>query len=393
MTFVLCVLIILVLSFFHVLLHELGHAVPAFLLTKQKVEVYVGSHGNKDHCIKISTRPIDFWIKYNPFSWLGGMCRVTAKDVSVNTQIIYTAIAPVVSIVYFFLVLWSLPAADPYGKLSILPLLLAMGGFTLLAINLLPVNVPLKTGNGTFTYNDGYTLRLLLKAKKIEKQYIEALKYYNNDDYKKASRLFEEIIKEEFIDTLLFRYALSTFVMQKNYAAADRLMKKAYQLNITEAEAIDYLHTGLVKLHNEEYDEAIEKFKKVLELQADDVYALNNLGYTFTMVNRFTEAIVLLDKVIALKPDGAYGYNNRGYAKVKTGDKEEGLSDIKKSLELDNTNSYAYRNMGIYYMETCDYKEALTWLTKARKMDADTPMLTDLLKLTEDKLLTNALAI
>ncbi len=31
-----------------VLLHELGHAIPALILTRQKVSIYIGSYGDPD---------------------------------------------------------------------------------------------------------------------------------------------------------------------------------------------------------------------------------------------------------------------------------------------------------------------------------------------------------
>lgn len=392
MTFVLSIAIMIVLNFVHVVLHELGHAIPAYLLTKQKVEVYIGSYGDKQYCIKISTHPIDCWIKINPLSWFKGLCKPTAKELNINAQLIYTAVAPLVSIVYIFFILYLWADFDPDGKLGIFPVILALGSITLMALNLLPVSRALKMDDGSVTYNDGYTIRILLRVKRIEKQYIQAFEYFNKADYKKSAQLFALIIKKQIMTIDVFRYALYAFVIQKKYDAADGLIKQAYQLNITEVTATDYQYTGTVKLHLEEYDEAIDKYKKALALQTGDYDNLNNLGYTYTLVGQFAKAIVLLDKAIELNPGGAFAYNNRGYAKIKTGDVEGGRADVAKSLELDGTNSYAYRNMGIYHMATGDYKQALSWLTKARKIDAATPMLKVLLKLTEDKLITKALA-
>jgi len=388
MIFFYCVVITFTLSFFHVLLHELGHAIPAYILTKQRVEVYIGSFGDKEGCISITTKPVNFWIKCNPLYWFKGMCRPMAENVTLNMQIVYTAIGPVVSIVYIAFVFYLLPYLDPDGNLSIFPLLLGLAAIAVLAANILPINKVLKTNTG-ITYNDGYTLLLLYKTKRLEKKYVKAFADVEKNNTAEAADFFEIATKKNIINISVFRYALQAFVNEKRFEAANRLIISVPfegEFNSNDLTQISY-----VKMLLNQNDEALAILEKALLLDGNHIYALNNIGYLYTVLNRFSDAFEPLNKAIELNASAAYAYNNRGYAKISTGDMEGGYGDIKKSLELENNNSYVYRNMGIYYMKKENYKEALSWLKKAQNLDANTPMLEDLLKETSDKLLANAL--
>lgn len=388
MIFFTCCVLTFTLSFFHVFFHELGHAIPAFMLTKQKVEVYIGSYGDKNDCIIIKTKPFDFWIKYNPLYWFKGMCRPTAENTTLNIQIIYIALGPVVSIVYISLIFYLLPYFDPDGNLSIFPLLLALAAITVLAANIWPIKKSPKTDN-EITYNDGYSLLLLLKTKRLEKGYIKAFANLEKNNTADAANFFEKATKKDVINVSVFRYALQAFINEKRYDVAKRLINSVSFAD--EFTSNDLTQIAYVKMQFHQNDEAIQILEKALLLDDNNIYALNNIGYLYTVFNRFSDAFAPLNRAIELNAYAAYAYNNRGYAKIGIGDMEGGYADIKKSLELEDNNSYVYRNMGIYYMKSGNYEEAYSWFKKAQSLDANTPMLEELLKETSDKLIDNAL--
>ena len=84
-----------------VLFHELGHAIPAVLLTGEKVKVYIGSYGDPGKSLNFSMGKLSFWIRYDPLTWRGGLCVPTAKTVSFNRQIVYIICGPLHLLILF----------------------------------------------------------------------------------------------------------------------------------------------------------------------------------------------------------------------------------------------------------------------------------------------------
>jgi hypothetical protein len=64
-----------------VLLHELGHAIPAILLTRQKVTIYIGSHGDPKKSLKFKLGLLEGYFRYNPFDWNRGLCVPSARSI------------------------------------------------------------------------------------------------------------------------------------------------------------------------------------------------------------------------------------------------------------------------------------------------------------------------
>lgn len=75
-------------------LHEIGHAIPMALYTKNEVDVYFGSHGQK----KIKNISFRIWkLNFNAncklWAWKGGLCSPKPIVLSIKQQIIYTLLA------------------------------------------------------------------------------------------------------------------------------------------------------------------------------------------------------------------------------------------------------------------------------------------------------------
>ena len=50
---------------FTVLFHELGHAIPAMIMTKEGATIYVGSYGDQKQSFKIHIAGLEIWFRYN----------------------------------------------------------------------------------------------------------------------------------------------------------------------------------------------------------------------------------------------------------------------------------------------------------------------------------------
>jgi len=373
-------LLISLSSTFIVLFHELGHAIPAILLTKQKVTIYIGSYGDPNKSLKINFGALVIFFRYNPFNWRMGLCSPSAETISINKQIVYTLTGPLTSFLLGSFACYFAFAYDLHGFLKLFFIVFLGTAFFDLLNNLIPSETPIKLYDGTYTYNDGYNLKQLFYNKRQPKEYFEAVDLYNEQRFADAAILFASILNKRVNDKNLYRLIISCYIQDKNYEKSKEVLEAfalSFKMNSDDLSNYALSHSQL-GLH----DKAMEIYDKSLQQNPDNIYSLNNKGYTLNLKNRFEEAISYFNRAIELDIDFAYSYNNRGLSKIKLGQVEEGLQDINRSFELDPNNSYCYMNIGIYHFDKGEFDTALQQFLKAKELDSKTYLI--------DKLISDA---
>lgn len=369
-------ILILITRPFTVLFHELGHAIPAALLTKERVTVYLGSYGKTKRSFKVKIGLLDIWLKPSLF-WRIGMCVPTAKDIGLTTKIIYVLGGAVFTFLIAIASTYLIFLFDLHGALKLVSVFFLLSAIYDLYVNLIPKEKEIILDDGSIAYNDGYHLKLLFSYKSFLYDYEKAVANYNNKEYKVCGPLFAKLTMHKLAFEDLYRLAISSFLLSHSY-------KEAYNLcQIFESKYVmlsdDYVNSGLSRSYVEMWDEALLDYDKALELDGENKHALNNKGYQLNLISRYAEAIEWSSKAIEIDPLYAYSYNNMGFAKVMLGNVEEGLNDIYHSIDLDPNNSYTYLNLGIYYLSIDDRNEALNMFTKAKSMDSNTYKIDDYL--------------
>jgi len=374
---VLAVILILIARPLTVLCHELGHAIPAILLTKEKVTIYIGSYGDPKKSIRYKLKLLEIYFRYNPFSWKLGLCVPSAKAVSINRQIIYTVTGPITSLIIATAACYIAFTYDMHGLLKLFLVLFFGSALLDLIVNLIPRNKPIKLYSGTITYNDGYKLKQLFYYKKFPNQYSKAIELYNQQKFLDAAMLFEKMLTDGIKHKDVYRLAINSYLQCKNYVKGKDLTEELKEID--ELTSDDLSNLALCYSQSGLHEKALELYNESLRLNHNNKYSLNNKGFTLNLLNRYEEAIPLLDKAIEIDKDFAYSYNNRGLSKIKIGKTEEGLNDINYSFTLDGNNSYGYRNLGIYNLDKGNYEEALKLFIKANELDETTHLVKELI--------------
>jgi tetratricopeptide (TPR) repeat protein len=364
-----------------VILHELGHAIPALLFTKQKVTVYIGSYGDPKKSIHFKIGLLEFWCSYKIFSWESGLCRLSSNAPSLNKQIIYVLLGPLfplffASIYLYFSIINEFD--DYYVYFGLIFFVLSLLDLK----NLIPDKKPIELYDGNLTYNDGYTLSRLFRHKKNLKQYTEAVDLYNDKEYKKAIPFFDLILKRKVRNEDVYRLNIFANIQIRDFERA-KILFDEYKKDFTLA-SDDYSNGGLIYSELNLHEKALELYDKSLSINGNNVYSLNNKGYTLNLLDRYSEAIPYFDKAIESNELFAYAYNNRGLSKFKTGNVSEGLKDIDKSIEIDKDNSYSYRNLGIYHFDIGEIEKARELFLKSKELDRNTHMIDELILSTEN---------
>lgn len=382
-------LVLAIIRPFTVLFHELGHAVPALLMTKEKVTIYLGSYGDPNKSLHFNIGRLEFWSKYNPFTWRAGLCIPSSTDMSYNQRIFFILAGPFASLIIASIACYLTFAFELHGSLKIILVIFLGSSIFDLYVNLKPSAKPIALYDGNLAYNDGYRLKQLFYFKKLPASYKIAAKLYGEQKYEEAGALFNEMLEKGIKETDIYRLAITSFLQTGKFQLASIWLD---EFTIAETlDADDFSNVALTYAHINEHQKALEYNTKALSLNPVHKYALNNKGYTLNLLNRFEEAIPLFDKSIEIDNDFAYAYNNRGLSKIKIGLQKEGLKDIKHSFTLDENNAYAYRNLGIYHLDRGELTQAMELLRKAKELDETTHGIDDLINETETKLEYNSM--
>jgi len=355
------------------LIHELGHGVPALLLTEGKVTLYLGSYGDPQESIKINIGRLEIFFRKNPFHWKIGLCKMHDQKVSINNQIFVTLMGPIMSLVLALVVTYYVFYANLNEDFVVLLFFFGISTYFDFFANIIPKRRPIELHDGTVTYNDGQLILDLLKYKNLPTEYEEAINLYNNKEFLKAGAILNELIASNHKLDYIYRLAISAYLNAHDYQKAKLVNEKFEKKNgKANFDTNDYNNSGLLKSYLKDFSEGLKDYEKSLELNPDNSLAINNRGYTYNLMKEYEKAIVDFDKAIELEPDHAYPYNNRGLAKIKLGRTEEGLKDIDKSMSLDKDNAYAHMNLGVYYFDIGDYAKALEKFNLALELDENT---------------------
>ncbi|MBQ0736183.1 tetratricopeptide repeat protein [Aquimarina celericrescens] len=371
---------------FTTFLHEMGHAIPALLYTKEGVTIYIGSYGDPKKSLRFRLGRLEIFFKYNPLLWSYGLCVREQIDISINKGIIIILMGPLTSLIIGAFCLYIGVFGSHSDSITFITMMIAISSLLDCYHNSIPDAEPITLHNGKQVHNDGQQLKLLLNYRNLPVEYDKSVEYYNNKKFEKSGELLKKMIQSGTRRDFIYRLAVSSYLQIKEYDKADEINKdfiKKYKKKLT---SVDHYNNGLIKSHKGNIEGSIIDYTESLKLDANNVYSLNNRGYAYNLSGRYEEAIKDFDKAIKLEDSFAYALNNRGLSKIKLGEFENGFTDIEKSLELDSKNSYFYMNLGIYYFDTQDYHKALENFNIAFKLDKDTYLLTEHIEKVKQKL-------
>lgn len=367
-----------------VLLHEIGHAIPALIFTQKTVKIYVGSYGEEKDLIKlsVSTR-LELNIKWNPLKWQKGMVVSHSLHISAAKRIIITSSGPLMSLLLAIISLWTVLQFDLNGFLKLFSAIFFLSALLDLR-NLYPYDTPILLNDGTIIYCDGYNLRMLVKDEKQKKILKKALQLFDIQKYDRSFLLFNKL-QPYLINQVIFQ-RIQELSQTKQFLKAKEFYSRLSSESFFQPDDYTLSNIGVIESNLNAHDLAFNYYNQALALNKNNIYALNNRGFTNIVIARYNDAIADFDKALAIEPDYAYSYANKGFAKIKLGITEEGLSDIYKSISIDDKNSYAYRNLGIYYLEKMNYQQALEQLEIAYQLEPGAYMLNEYMQMAKNEL-------
>ncbi|MFT3934534.1 MAG: tetratricopeptide repeat protein [Chitinophagaceae bacterium] len=354
-------------AFLCTLVHEMGHAIPSFLFSKKKVDVYIGSSGEVFPSIKLPIGRFALHVSHNPFRWLTGMC-IYEDQLSYNKSLVTIITGPIASVLLTLLTykLLELRESISFTGWYLGVILLFAGWQSLLSI----IPFKLKPNSSNIIGNDGYQFLYYLQLKRYAPQISTFNQLIADGKNAEAVNAYENELKGKSNADQVDRLAIWAYTQTKDYSRALELSKSL--IKKPTANAMDLIHNGILYSMIEKHEKAIEQCRLALEMDPANFYGWCAMSYSQNVLQQYDAAIESADKALAIKPDFAAALDNRGLARLKTGLLEEGKADIEEAIRLDNQPSELYRNLGIYYLLKKDFQQALTLFEKAKSIDPNT---------------------
>ncbi|MFC1494397.1 tetratricopeptide repeat protein [Thermodesulfobacteriota bacterium] len=118
---------------------------------------------------------------------------------------------------------------------------------------------------------------------------------------------------------------------------------------------------ALVYQDIDEYDLALNHFKKAIQLKPDFSEAYNNLGVLYSEKGKFKEALESFDKAVSniLYTTPHFAYHNMGLVYYRIKDNKKAIDYYNKAIEQAPYYVDAYIDLGIVYENTGKYEDAI----------------------------------
>jgi tetratricopeptide (TPR) repeat protein len=135
--------------------------------------------------------------------------------------------------------------------------------------------------------------------------------------------------------------------------------------------ASTYMEKGWSLISLGDYGAAIQALEKALTLSPGAIDATSLLGWAQMLNEDYDEALGNFSKVLMKEPANALARINVGYICLKKGIFGEAIEHLSKAIRLDNDRKatlYAHYYLGLVYLEREMYEDAQTFLHKTLKL-------------------------
>jgi tetratricopeptide (TPR) repeat protein len=142
-------------------------------------------------------------------------------------------------------------------------------------------------------------------------------------------------------------------------------------LELTPESAAANLNLGIALAETGELDSAIERYGKALEIQPDYAEVHNNMGSALARTGRLEEAIEQYQASIRIDPESAEAYNNLAVAQVRAGKQNDAIASFRKAVELSPESAEFHTNLGRALASRRQFDEAIRHFKDAVEVNPD----------------------
>nr|WP_320011865.1 tetratricopeptide repeat protein [uncultured Desulfobulbus sp.] len=198
---------------------------------------------------------------------------------------------------------------------------------------------------GDTEYEDGFFLQIRIlreqddlgQVRRLLKNAIEQGTMHNSELYIMLAALYQFEERDE----------LSKKVLRQGMRAYPRDVSIRYEY-------------GLLLENEGNHERAMEVMQEVIKIKPDHAAALNFIGYSWAEANQNLEqALGYILRAIQLNPDNGFIYDSLGWVYYRLGAFDKAIDALKKALELTPEDAPIHEHIGDVYQEGGQIKNAL----------------------------------
>lgn len=151
--------------------------------------------------------------------------------------------------------------------------------------------------------------------------------------------------------------------LKNNFKEAIDSYKKALELNPRDADIC--LNLGCAYASLGEQEEALTYYQKALQLNPNDYEASHSLAGVYLHLKQYQQAIIYYQKALEINPSAADTYINLGTVYGYLGEYQQAIIYFQKAIKMDPKISQAYYDLGSAYESLGQQEEAADYYKKA----------------------------
>ncbi len=142
--------------------------------------------------------------------------------------------------------------------------------------------------------------------------------------------------------------------------------KKTSRKSVSKKEeARVYYSKGIQASQDQDYELAVEYYKKALAIDKKFAFAWDNLGIAYRKLNKNAEAVEAYKKSLKIDPKGKMPLMNIGIAYERLGQYDNAIKYYEKYKKLYKKDPEGYYGLGRMYFEKKDYEPAVDYMMQA----------------------------
>ena len=138
-------------------------------------------------------------------------------------------------------------------------------------------------------------------------------------------------------------------------------------------EPVYYNNLGISYTKLERYDEAIDAYKRMLEVQPSSYTANKSLGELYGMQKEYPDAMPYFVKAAELSPDDPDAFYDLGACLMNTGSRGEAVNAFAKAIEIKADHAMAHYQLGMIYVNQNNKEEAIKHLEQFLELSPGDP--------------------
>ncbi|MGV2436028.1 MAG UNVERIFIED_CONTAM: tetratricopeptide repeat protein [Anaerolineae bacterium] len=179
----------------------------------------------------------------------------------------------------------------------------------------------------------------------------------------------DEHVYTDFVDDLVEQSVAKgkDYIAKEHLLNAKTLLKQSRRVAPDNVKVLELLGLALIK--QVKYEDAIEVYGKVLDIDENHLDAINNLAYSYSNLGERDKAIELLRKGIKVEPNKDSFWYHLAIQYKEQGNFERAFEIYEEALALIPESSDLNYHYGVTLAESGNYAKALEKYNRALELD------------------------